>query len=122
MIRRNNKGIPEWELVFDALGLATEKENSVVEVCTGDLDSVLKDLNSQSPVAIDAEGIFIASTVADVCCFDASLVEGLADDELYVDGKTFVALAKFLIQKESVLDYGTVNEFPETVTLHGDFQ
>lgn len=64
--------------IFDALGLATEKENSVVEVCTGDLDSVLKDLNSQSPVAIDAEGIFIASTVADVCCFDASLVEGLA--------------------------------------------
>lgn len=109
------------EFIFNTLGLDLNcrDDNFIIEVCTEDLHSILKDFNFKSSLSVDAKEIFITSTVNDVSNFDSSLVKDLMDNELHLDGKTFIALTKFLIQENAVIDYGTVNELSKHVILHG---
>lgn len=107
-------------VIFDLLHLHPKFDNAVIEIYTDELEAAYRALDGhQISVAIDALGIFISTTVRDVCAYDESLVKDCFDDELCVDGTTFVALSKFLIQKGAVIDCGTINELPKSVTLHG---
>ena len=97
--------IPQWQ----------NTNNQVVEIWTDELKKLVN-----TPVRVNTEAIFILTLYKNLESFNSAWMD-IIDNEnsLYLPAEDFQSVKNYLCKNNMIIDYGTINEKPTLITIHG---